>query len=61
VPIVVPPLTVQEEAILRLARNSAAKQLASIGTHRDDLTAGSQPLEIQALQIPPVGKEEEKK
>jgi hypothetical protein len=60
VPIVVPPLTAQEEAILRLARNSAAKQLASIGTNRDDLTAGSQPLEIQALQIPPVGREEEK-
>jgi hypothetical protein len=60
VPIIVPPLTAQEEAILRLARNSAAKQLASIGTNRDDLTAGSQPLEIQALQIPPVGREEEK-
>lgn len=60
VPIIVPPLTAQEEAILRLARNSAAKQLASIGTNRDDLTAGSQPVEIQALQIPPVGREEEK-
>lgn len=58
VPITAAPLTPQEEAILRLVRNSRAQQLASLTVKHGDLTKESNTLQIQELNIPAVGKEE---
>ncbi|HEY3929970.1 MAG TPA: hypothetical protein VGL89_16485 [Candidatus Koribacter sp.] len=58
VPIVATPLTPQEEAILRVGRNAHARQLAFAPPVRRDLTQPQDPLDIQELDISPVGKEE---
>ena len=54
VPIVVPPVTREEEAILRVVRNSRAKQLAGVMTRPDDLSQEGTLLEIKKLEIAPI-------
>ena len=58
VPIVASPITPQEEAVLRLFRNSRAKQLAGLVVKPRDLSKETDLLQFEEMEIPVLGKEE---
>lgn len=60
VPIVVAPLTPEEQALIRLMRNAGAQKLAYSGTLRHaGLDRPAEPLHIENLTIPPLQEEKE--
>ena len=60
VPIVAAPITPQEEAVLRLVRNSRARQLAGLVVQPRDLSKETDLLQFKEMEIPVLGREEEK-
>ncbi|ABF39593.1 hypothetical protein Acid345_0588 [Candidatus Koribacter versatilis Ellin345] len=59
VPVVASPFTPQEEAVLRLVRNSRAKQLAGLVAQPRDLSKEVDLLQFKEMEIPVLGREEE--